>query len=84
MAEKNLVYRGKSKDVFDITEGPYTGKYRLVFKDEATGYIKTENLFLIPDTIPLSATFPEKVQLLAGLPLISLSCLKTRAYLLIT
>ena len=40
MAEKNLVYRGKSKDVFDITEGPYTGKYRLVFKDEATGYIE--------------------------------------------
>lgn len=40
MTEKNLVYRGKSKDVFTITEGVYTGKYRLVFKDEATGYIE--------------------------------------------
>ena len=39
-AEENLVYRGNSKDVFDITEGPYTGKYRIVFKDEATGYIE--------------------------------------------
>lgn len=40
MAEKNLVYSGKSKDVFNITEGPYNGKYRLVFKDNATGYIE--------------------------------------------
>jgi len=40
MAEKNLVYRGKSKDVYEITEGPHTGKYRLVYKDEATGYIE--------------------------------------------
>ncbi len=40
MAEKNLVYSGKSKNVYDITEGPHTGKYRLVFKDEATGYIE--------------------------------------------
>ncbi len=40
MAEKNLVYRGKSKDVFKITEGQFAGKYRLVFKDEATGYIE--------------------------------------------
>ncbi|MBN1277922.1 MAG: hypothetical protein JXA35_10570 [Deltaproteobacteria bacterium] len=40
MAEKNLVYRGKSKDVFQIPEGPYAGKYRLVFTDRATGYIE--------------------------------------------
>ncbi|MBN2274292.1 MAG: hypothetical protein JXR41_07575 [Bacteroidales bacterium] len=40
MAEKNLVYRGKSKDVYDITEGPYAGKYRFVFTDRATGYIE--------------------------------------------
>ncbi len=40
MAEKNLVYRGKSKDVFNITEGPHAGKYLLVFKDEATGYME--------------------------------------------
>ena len=40
MTEKNLVYRGKSKDVYEITQGPHTGKYRLVYKDEATGYIE--------------------------------------------
>ena len=40
MAEKDLVYRGKSKDVFHITEGPYADKYRLVFTDRATGYIE--------------------------------------------
>lgn len=38
MAEKDLVYRGKSKDVFNITEGPHAGKYRFVFTDRATGY----------------------------------------------
>jgi len=41
MNEPNLIYRGKSKDVYEITEGPHTGKYRMVFTDRATGY--TEN-----------------------------------------
>ncbi len=40
MAEQDLVYRGKSKDVFRISEGPYAGKYRLVFTDRATGYLE--------------------------------------------
>ncbi|HHO75210.1 MAG TPA: hypothetical protein ENN05_02135 [Deltaproteobacteria bacterium] len=40
MEEKNLIYRGKSKDVYDITEGLYAGKYRLVFTDRATGYME--------------------------------------------
>ncbi|NLO02791.1 MAG: hypothetical protein GX126_10820 [Bacteroidales bacterium] len=40
MAEDNLIYSGKSKNVYNISEGPYKGKYRLVFKDEATGYIE--------------------------------------------
>lgn len=40
MEEKDLVYRGKSKDVFNITEGPHVGKYRFVFTDKATGYIE--------------------------------------------
>lgn len=40
MTEKDLVYRGKSKDVFNITEGPYAGKYRFVFTDRATGYME--------------------------------------------
>jgi len=38
--EKDLVYRGKSKDVFNVTAGTYTGKYRLVFTDRATGYME--------------------------------------------
>lgn len=40
MEAKNLIYSGKSKNVYEITEGPYIGKYRLVFKDEATGYFE--------------------------------------------
>lgn len=40
MTDSNRVYRGKSKDVYAITEGPHAGKYLLVFKDEATGYME--------------------------------------------
>ena len=40
MAEKKLIYSGKSKDVFDITDGLYAGKYLLLFKDGATGYME--------------------------------------------
>lgn len=40
MAEKDPVYRGKSKDVYRITDGPYAGKYRFVFTDRATGYVE--------------------------------------------
>jgi len=40
MADKNLVYRGKSKDVFRITSGAYKGKYRFVFTDRGTGYFE--------------------------------------------
>lgn len=40
MTKENLVYSGKSKDVHEITQGPHAGKYRLVFKDEATGYME--------------------------------------------
>lgn len=40
MKEENLVYRGKSKDVFSIPEGTHAGKYRFVFTDKATGYMK--------------------------------------------
>jgi phosphoribosylaminoimidazole-succinocarboxamide synthase len=53
MAEKDLVYRGKSKDVFNITEGPYAGKYRLVFTDRAAGYIENGKTVFDPgyDTV---------------------------------
>lgn len=40
MAEEKLVYRGKSKDVFEISEGKHAGRYRFVFTDRATGYIE--------------------------------------------
>jgi len=51
--EKNLVYRGKSKDVYNITEGPYKGKYRFVFTDRATGYIENGKIVFDPgyDTV---------------------------------
>jgi phosphoribosylaminoimidazole-succinocarboxamide synthase len=40
MQDKNLIYRGKSKDVYEIPEGPYKGKYRMVYTDRATGYME--------------------------------------------
>ena len=53
MAEKNLVYRGKSKDVFNITGGSHKGKYRFVFTDRATGYIENGKTIFDPgyDTV---------------------------------
>jgi phosphoribosylaminoimidazole-succinocarboxamide synthase len=53
MAENKPIYRGKSKDVYEITEGRYTGKYRLVFKDDATGYIENGKVVFDPgyDTV---------------------------------
>jgi phosphoribosylaminoimidazole-succinocarboxamide synthase len=53
MAADNLVYRGKSKDVYEITQGQYAGKYRLVYKDEATGYIENGKAVFDPgyDTV---------------------------------
>jgi phosphoribosylaminoimidazole-succinocarboxamide synthase len=53
MAEKNLIYSGKSKDVFQLTEGPYSGKYLLLFKDGATGYIENGKVVFDPgyDTV---------------------------------
>jgi phosphoribosylaminoimidazole-succinocarboxamide synthase len=53
MTDKNLVYRGKSKDVFDITEGPHAGKYRFVFTDRGTGYIENGKIVFDPgyDTV---------------------------------
>lgn len=40
MPEEKLIYRGKSKDVYEIAEGQHRGKYRLVFTDRATGYME--------------------------------------------
>jgi phosphoribosylaminoimidazole-succinocarboxamide synthase len=53
MSDQNLVYRGKSKDVFKITEGAYAGKYRFVFTDRATGYFENDKIVFDPgyDTV---------------------------------
>jgi phosphoribosylaminoimidazole-succinocarboxamide synthase len=40
MTDQNLLYSGKSKNVYAIADGPHAGKYRLLFKDGATGYIE--------------------------------------------
>lgn len=40
MPEEKLIYGGKSKDVFEIGEGSYQGKYSFVFTDRGTGYIE--------------------------------------------
>ena len=60
MAEKNLVYRGKSKDVFNITEGPYAGKYRFVFTDKATGYIENGKTIFDPGYDTVVGSIPGK------------------------
>lgn len=60
MEEKNLVYRGKSKDVFDITEGPYRGKYRFVFTDKATGYFENGKTVFDPGYDTVICTIPGK------------------------
>lgn len=39
LTKENLVYRGKSKEVYSIPGGKYAGKYALLFTDRATGYI---------------------------------------------
>jgi phosphoribosylaminoimidazole-succinocarboxamide synthase len=53
MTDKNLIYVGKSKNVYTITEGKYAGKYKLVFKDGATGYIENGKVIFDPgyDTV---------------------------------
>ncbi|MDI6402877.1 phosphoribosylaminoimidazolesuccinocarboxamide synthase [Balneolaceae bacterium ANBcel3] len=38
--DRQLLYSGKSKDVFLINDGAYKGKYLLLFKDGATGYFQ--------------------------------------------
>ncbi|HNR41451.1 MAG TPA: phosphoribosylaminoimidazolesuccinocarboxamide synthase [Bacteroidales bacterium] len=51
--EEKLIYSGKSKNVYEITSGRYSGKYRLVFKDDATGYFENGKAVFDPgyDTV---------------------------------
>jgi len=60
MAEKNLVYRGKSKDVFKITNGPHKGKYRFVFTDRGTGYIENGKIIFDPGYDSVVGEIPGK------------------------
>ena len=60
MAEKNLVYRGKSKDVFSVTDGPHAGKYRFVFTDKATGYIENGKPVFDPGYDTVVGSIPGK------------------------
>jgi len=60
MEEKNLVYRGKSKDVFNIPEGPHAGKYRFVFTDKATGYIENGKTVFDPGYDNVVGNIPGK------------------------
>ncbi len=39
LTKENLVYQGKSKDVYRIPDGEFRGKYAMVFTDRATGYL---------------------------------------------
>ncbi|HPA72344.1 MAG TPA: phosphoribosylaminoimidazolesuccinocarboxamide synthase [Spirochaetota bacterium] len=45
---EKLVYRGKSKDVYEIAEGKHAGKYRMVFTDRGTGYIQDGKVVFDP------------------------------------
>lgn len=60
MSEKNLIYVGKSKNVYAITEGPYTGKYKLLFKDGATGYIENGKVVFDPGYDTVVGNIPGK------------------------
>ena len=59
MADK-LVYSGKSKDVYEITCGPNSGKYRLVFTDKATGYIDNGKVVFDPGRDVVVGEIPGK------------------------
>jgi phosphoribosylaminoimidazole-succinocarboxamide synthase len=43
LKKENLVYSGKSKDIYRIPEGEYANKYAFVFTDRATGYLDKDN-----------------------------------------
>lgn len=60
MPEKDLVYRGKSKDVFRITDGPHKGKYRFVFTDRATGYVEDGRTVFDPGYDTVVGNIPGK------------------------
>jgi phosphoribosylaminoimidazole-succinocarboxamide synthase len=43
LKRENLVYSGKSKDIYRIPEGKYKNNYAFVFTDRGTGYLDKNN-----------------------------------------
>jgi phosphoribosylaminoimidazole-succinocarboxamide synthase len=43
LKKENLVYSGKSKDIYRIPKGEYANKYAFVFTDRGTGYLDKNN-----------------------------------------
>ena len=43
LKKENLVYSGKSKDMYLIPDGEYAGKYAFVFTDRGTEYLDQDN-----------------------------------------
>lgn len=60
MTGERLVYRGKSKDVLEVSRGPHAGKYRLVFTDRATGYVKDGKVVFDPGRDQVVGEIPGK------------------------
>ncbi len=60
MSEKNLIYRGKSKDVYLIDKGRHAGKFRLLFTDKATGYIDDGKVVFDPGRDVVVGEIPGK------------------------
>ncbi len=60
MSEKKLLYSGKSKNVYQVDSGPHAGKYCLLFKDEATGYIENGQVIFDPGRDTVVGSIPGK------------------------
>ncbi|HNV02507.1 MAG TPA: phosphoribosylaminoimidazolesuccinocarboxamide synthase [Vicinamibacterales bacterium] len=60
MADSLLVYSGKSKDVYRITDGAHAGKYRLLFTDKATGYLDNGTVVFDPGRDEVVGEVPGK------------------------
>jgi phosphoribosylaminoimidazole-succinocarboxamide synthase len=43
LKKENLLYSGKSKDIYRIPDGEYANKYAFVFTDRGTGYLDENN-----------------------------------------
>lgn len=60
MTNDKLIIKGKSKNVYEIAEGKYKGKYRMVFKDDATGYMENGKPVFDPGADTVVGQIPGK------------------------